>query len=167
MYYFILAFIRFLEAYEAYNISFWGLTTENEPTNGLQYNFSFQCLGFTPESQRDFIKMHLGPSLENAGYGPKKIKMMIMDDQRFLLPKWADVVLSDPEAARYVSGVGFHWYWNEISPPELLDITHNSFPEQFLLATEACEGSWPWEHVILGSWERAEGYAHDILEVSI
>ncbi|XP_076356538.1 lysosomal acid glucosylceramidase-like [Tachypleus tridentatus] len=159
-------FVRFLKAYAAYNIMFWGITAENEPLNGFRENFPFQCLGFTPESQRDFIKFHLGPTLEKAGFGPDKLKLMIMDDQRPLLPKWAEKVLQDPVAAKYVSGIGFHWYMNSVAPAKLLDITHKMFPSKFILATEACEGSFPWQinKVILGSWERAESYAHDIIQ---
>lgn len=48
--------------------------------------------------------------------------------------------------------------------PSVLDRTHEEFPNHFLLATEACIGSLPLErHVILGSWERAEMYASDII----
>ncbi len=72
------------------NISIWGLTAENEPMAGFQYNYSWQALGFTPETQRDFIKTDLGPALRSAGL--QDIKLMIMDDQRALLPQWADVV---------------------------------------------------------------------------
>lgn len=28
-------YIKFFEAYSEYNISFWGLTTQNEPVNGV------------------------------------------------------------------------------------------------------------------------------------
>lgn len=55
-------------------------------------NFPYQCMGFTASSQRDFIKMDLGPALADAGYGADKFTLMAMDDQRFLLPYWANVV---------------------------------------------------------------------------
>lgn len=82
--------LRFLEAYEKHNISFWGLTTGNEPTAGEMTNYSFQALGFTPELQRDWIAMDLGPSLHSSPYA--KIRLMILDDHRLLLPHWARVV---------------------------------------------------------------------------
>ncbi|KAM7285332.1 lysosomal acid glucosylceramidase-like [Ixodes scapularis] len=76
-------------------------------------------------------------------------------------------VLGDPEAAKFVQGVAVHWYANDYMGPWVLDKTHNNFPDKFILATEACEGwrSSDVEKVILGSWKRAENYAHDILEV--
>ena len=134
--------------------------------SGLIPGFPFNCMAFTPWLQRDFIKLDLGPRLEAAGFGPSKLKLMIMDDQRYLLPKWAEVVLSDPEAAKYVAGIAFHWYGNSLAPPIILDKTREKHPNTFLLATEATEGSTFFipDHVIMGSWERGENYAHDILD---
>ena len=155
---------RFLDEYKKVGIKIWGLTTGNEPLNGFIPFFKFNCMAFTPQHQRDFIKLDLGPALAAAGYG--HVKLLILDDQRYLLPGWADVVLADPIAASYVAGIGFHWYGNNLAPASILDHVHDSHPDKFLLATEATEGSSPFElhHVILGSWERAENYARDIID---
>ena len=45
---------------------------------------------FNPELQRDFIKLDMGPILHDRGH--KDVKIVIMDDQRFHLPHWAEVV---------------------------------------------------------------------------
>ena len=37
----------------------WGVTAQNEPKAGLVENFPFQCMGFTAEHQRDFLKTDL------------------------------------------------------------------------------------------------------------
>lgn len=50
-------------------------------------------------------------------------------------------VLEHPEARKYVAGIGVHWYGNFLSPPSILTVTHDLFPDRFLLATEACEGN--------------------------
>lgn len=162
--FFVFLYERFLEEYEKVGIQIWGLTTGNEPLNGFIPFFKFNCMAFTPQLQRDFIKLDLGPALAAAGYG--HVKLMILDDQRYLLPGWADVVLADPIAASYVSGIGFHWYGNNFAPSSILDHVHKSHPDKFLLSTEATEGSSPLElhHLILGSWERAENYARDIID---
>ncbi|KAL1422249.1 hypothetical protein MTO96_022130 [Rhipicephalus appendiculatus] len=104
-------YVRFLQEYERHGIPIWGLTTQNEPTVGYVPDFPWQALGFTPKTQRDFVKLDLGPALAEAGYGAEKLQVMILDDNRIVLPHWADV-----------------------------------------------------DKVILGSWERAEDYASDILE---
>lgn len=42
---------RFIKSYEEHNISIWGLTTQNEPSDGLEKGFSFNAIGWTPEEQ--------------------------------------------------------------------------------------------------------------------
>ena len=76
-------------------------------------------------------------------------------------------VFSSKDAAKYVSGIAVHWYEDFVTPALALSSTHQKFPDKFILATEACAGFFPWdvEKVALGSWERAESYAHDILQV--
>lgn len=61
-----------------------------------------------------------------------------------------------------------HWYLDRFIPAEItLGTTHRLYPEYYLFGTEACAGWSPADRgVKLGSWERAEEYAHDILEVS-
>jgi O-glycosyl hydrolase len=80
---------RFLDAYAKYGLRFWAVTAENEPTAGLFTGYPFQCLGFTPEHQRDFISRDLGPALANSSHD---VKLLMLDDQRLLLPRWAEVV---------------------------------------------------------------------------
>lgn len=158
-------FVRFIQEYEKHNISFWGMTGQNEPVDGLEADFPFQCMGFTPEMYRDFIKMDLGPALEKAGYG--KVKLMMLDDQRLFLIDWAKVVLGDPDANKYIAGIGIHWYLDTFLPASLITDAHNLFPNKFIFATEACEGSLPWQKdtpVDLGSWTRGAVYASDIID---
>ncbi|NWX94530.1 GLCM Glucosylceramidase, partial [Nothoprocta pentlandii] len=90
---------------------------------------------------------------------------IILDDNRLHLPHWARVVLEDERAARYVHGIGIHWYLDFLAPIDLtLSITHHLFPGYFLLSTEASAGSYFWEpRVVLGGWERGSKYSHSIL----
>ncbi|KAL7875277.1 hypothetical protein SRHO_G00062470 [Serrasalmus rhombeus] len=108
--------------------------------------------------------MDLGPALHSSRYATTRL--MILDDQRLLLPYWAKVVLSDIHAARYVHGIGLHWYLDHIAPARItLGTTHDLYPEYFLFGTEACSGWTSFDRgVQLGSWKRAEDYASDIIE---
>ncbi|XP_036395027.1 lysosomal acid glucosylceramidase [Megalops cyprinoides] len=157
-------YVRFLDEYKKYNLTFWAMTTGNEPTAGMMTNYSFQALGFTPERQRDWVTLDLGPALNQSQH--QHIELIILDDQRLLLPHWAKVVLSDVHAARYIHGIGVHWYMDQIVPAQFsLSTTHHLFPEYYLFGTEACSGWTPLDRgVKLGSWDRAEDYAHDIIE---
>lgn len=126
-------------------------------------------MGFNSSLMRDFINKDLGPTLKAEGYDRAKLNLMIIDDQRPFLNTWANTILGDNTTAQYVSGIAFHWYLNSVSPPTELDTIHNKFPDYFLLSTEACEGSDPFEaqRVSLGNWNRAETYAYDIITVII
>ena len=153
-------FVRFFEEYEKRGIKFWGVTAQNEPSNGLLVSSSWQSTGFTAEMQRDFIKSDLGPALSDSKYS--YLKLMILDDQRIFLPTFANIVLADPDVAEYVSGIGVHWYWNTWGGPELLTDTHDKFPQKFILATEACNEDSPKPS--LGKWSDGVAYSNDILD---
>lgn len=158
-------FVKFLQAYKSQGVNIWGLTAQNEPSDGDITDFPFQCLGWTPELQRDFIAKDLGPALEANGFGD--VKLMILDDQRVFLPYWADVVLKYPDAAKYVSGIAVHWYEDLFVPPSALDITYDKFgKDYFILNTEADEKDWLNKNrtVLLGSWHRGERYFTDIVQ---
>lgn len=162
-------FIKFLEEYEKRNITFWGLTAQNEPTDGYIPFFSFNCLGFTAKEQRDFIKFHLGPLLKknisDTTSSYSKIKLMILDDNRIRAWNWVNTVLGDKDARNYVDGTAIHWYWNSWSSASVTSDVHRAFPDKFILATEACDGWMPLQHKVwLGDWSRAEDYAHSIVE---
>ncbi len=38
------------------------------------------------------------------------VKLIAYDDDKSQLRQWADVILGDPDAAKYVWGLGLHWY---------------------------------------------------------
>ncbi|KAL3866868.1 hypothetical protein ACJMK2_044121 [Sinanodonta woodiana] len=156
-------FVRFLEEYRKYNITLWGLTAQNEPTDGYIHNFPFQAMGWYPDQQKDFIALDLGPAMKAGGFSD--VKLMILDDTRLNLPYWAEKVFSQQSnASMYVSGIAVHWYEDFIAPTLSLDVTHKEYPDKFILATEACiTGNFP-SKVSLGNWENAEKYAHSIIE---
>lgn len=155
--------VRFLDAYAAHNITFWGLTCQNEPTDGLAGGlFFFNALGFTAEMMRDFIKTDLGPALRASQHAA--VKLMMHDDQRPYLKEWAKTILGDAEATRFVDGIAVHWYDDAFSSPSLLAEVHTAHPDKFILGTEACTGEIPPVNgPILGSWSRGAAYAKDII----
>ncbi|VDM81379.1 unnamed protein product [Strongylus vulgaris] len=156
-------FIRFFEEYHKNGIGFWGVTVQNEPTSGLNPDYGWQTMYFSAGMERDFVKNLLGPALKASPYG-KNLQLMINDDQRYNLPEWADTILSDADAAQYVSGIAIHWYEDLEVPASVLTTTHNRHPGYFMLATEACNGYLPLQgSPILGDWGRAETYIEDII----
>jgi len=161
-----LYFTKFFKSYREAGVEFWGMTVQNEPAGNTG---AWQDLKMSPEEQRDFIKGYLGPELRSSF---PDVKIMMHDDQRVHLKTWTDTILSDPEAAQYVDGVGVHWY-SEVEdyvtwatkPFDKMNDVNEKYPEQFILATEACNGFIPIidQGPKLGDWNRGERYGYDIL----
>lgn len=67
---------------------------------------------------------------------------------------------------KYIDGLALHYYADFYTPASMMSNFAEKYPDKFIIATEACEGSYPWEtqKVIFGSWKRAENYISDIME---
>jgi len=123
---------KYLDAYRDEGINIWGLTPVNEPHGN---NGQWESMHFTPESQNDFVKNHLGPKLHNSGNGD--IKLLVYDQNRDGLEEWTDTILSDADTAKYVYGVAVHWYESTFKVYEdILDRVHDKFPEFSIIHTE-------------------------------
>ena len=128
-------FAKFIKAYENEGIPIWGLTIQNEPMAVQRWE---SCI-YTAEEERDFLKYHLGPTLEREGLKDKKI--IVWDHNRDLLFDRASVILNDPEANKYVWGTGFHWYedWKDGKPMfNNVGKVATAFPDKKLIFTEGC-----------------------------
>ncbi len=151
-------YAKFIKAYEALDIPIWGLTIQNEPMATQTWE---SCI-YTAEQERDFLKNHLGPVLEREGLGDKNI--IVWDHNRDLITHRANTILGDPEAAKYVWGVGFHWYetWTGSDPNfENLRRVKESFPDKELIFTEGCAESFNPEHYQY--WPNAERYGESMI----
>jgi glucosylceramidase len=144
-------FVRFIQAYAAEGVPVWAVSVQNEPAATQRWD---SCI-YSAEEERDFVRDFLGPALAAAGFG--HIKIIIWDHNRDHLVERASVVYSDPEAAKYVWGAGFHWYGEHHF--EQVQLTHDAWPDKQLLFTEGCQEGGP--HT--GSWELGERYAHNII----
>ncbi|XP_022829498.1 glucosylceramidase-like [Spodoptera litura] len=156
--------LRFIEEYDRFDVKIWAITTTNEPINGIVPFVQFNSLGWFPHQLGRWLADNLGPTIKNSRFNQTKI--LAIDDQRYLLPVYlAGMELAAPESIDYMDGVAVHWYGN-FFPPQILSAIQNRYPDKILLATEACEGSMPWnlDKVILGSWRRAGTYVKSILQ---
>ncbi|TLX74625.1 glycosyl hydrolase [Labilibacter sediminis] len=130
-----LYYAKFIKAYEAEGMPIWGLTIQNEPM-AVQ---TWESCVYTAEEERDFLKNYLGPTLEKEGLGDKNI--VVWDHNRDLISHRANTIFSDPEAAKYAWGIGFHWYERWAGGESMWDNLRNikeSFPDKNLLFTEGC-----------------------------
>lgn len=126
-------FVKFIKAYEKEGIPIWGLSIQNEPMAKQTWE---SCI-YTAEEERDFLKNNLGPTLEKDGLGDKKI--IVWDHNRDLIFERANVILSDPDASKYVWGIGFHWYedWKDGTPMyKNIAAVNDAYPDKNLIFTE-------------------------------
>ena len=144
-------YVRFIQAYEAEGVPVWGVSVQNEPMAVQRWD---SCI-YTAEEERDFVRDHLGPALHSAGLG--HVKIVIWDHNRDLMVERANVVLSDPAAAAFVWGTGFHWYGEDHF--DHVQLVHDAWPDKQLLFTEGCQEGGP--HA--GSWELGERYARSMI----
>lgn len=144
-------YVRFIQAYEAEGVPVWGVTVQNEPEAVQRWD---SCI-YSAEEERDFVRYHLGPALQAAGL--ERVRIIIWDHNRDQMVQRADTVYSDPEAARFVWGCGFHWYGEDHF--DHVQLVHDAWPDKQLLFTEGCQEGGP--HV--GSLVPAERYARNII----
>ena len=123
---------RYLDAYRAEGVDIWGLTPVNEPHGN---SGQWESMHFTPETQNDFIKNHLGPTLKVHDYGD--VKLLIYDQNRDGLEHWTDLIFGDPETTPFVDGVAVHWYESTYKVyEEVFDRVHDKFPGFSIIHTE-------------------------------
>lgn len=151
-------YVKFIQGYEKLGIPVWGLTVQNEPMAKQTWE---SCI-YTAEEERDFIKNHLGPTLKKNGFSEKKL--IAWDHNRDLVYQRASTLLSDPEAAKYVWGIGFHWYevWSGGYQFDNLRRVYEAYPEKPLMLTEACNYPFSWN--TFDQWKWGENYGQNMIE---
>ena len=153
-----LYYTKFIKAYEGLGMPIWGITIQNEPMAVQRWE---SCI-YTAEEERDFLKNHLGPTMERKGLGDKKI--IVWDHNRDLINHRANTIFEDPEAAQYAWGIGFHWYenWTGGDPMFVnLGKIKESFPSKNLIFTEGCNEKFdPAKYQF---WPNAERYGRSMI----
>ncbi len=151
-------YVRFIKTYEQLGIPIWGLSVQNEPMATQSWE---SCI-YTGEDERDFIKGYLGPTLKKGGLGDKKL--IAWDHNRDLLFQRASTVLDDPEAAKYVWGIGYHWYETWTGSGMLFDNerrVHETYPDKHLIFTEGCFEKFDLGRV--NDWALGERYGMSMI----
>jgi glucosylceramidase len=145
-------YVKFLQAMaREEKIPVWALTVQNEPEAHQTWE---SCL-YAPEQERDFVRDHLGPALAKAGFSG--VKLVGWDHNRDRIEARADAMLGDPQAAKYLWGLGVHWYVSEDFAASAR--VHAKFPDKSILFTEGCVESGSK----IGNWDNGERYARNII----
>ena len=151
-------YARFIKAYQSEGIPIWGVSIQNEPMATQKWE---SCI-FSAEQERDFLKNFLGPTLRREGLADKKI--IVWDHNRDLIYQRASTVLSDAQAAKFVWGVGYHWYepWSGGEPMfDNVKLVHETFPDKHLIFTEGCVDAF--DATRIGEWKFGERYGRSMI----
>ncbi|MBK8699337.1 MAG: glycoside hydrolase family 30 protein [Saprospiraceae bacterium] len=150
-------FVKFIKAYESSGIPVWGLTVQNEPMAKQTWE---SCI-YTAEEEAMFIRDYLGPALHKNGLKSKKL--IAWDHNRDLIYHRVLPILGDKKTAKYVWGIGFHWYevWNGGRQYQNVARVKESFPNTNLMLTEACNYPFDWE--TFDQWHWGEHYGENMI----
>ncbi len=151
-------FVKFINAYQQQGIPVWGITVQNEPMAKQKWE---SCV-FTAEDERDFIKKYLGPTLHNSNVAGTKI--IAWDHNRDLVYQQASTMLEDKEVAKYIWGIGYHWYETWTGSTMQFDNVKRvaeAFPDKNLLFTEGCIEKFDMSRVT--DWALGEKYGQSII----
>jgi glucosylceramidase len=146
-------YVKFIKAYEKEGIPIWGLSIQNEPMAKQTWE---SCI-YSDQDETNFLKTALGPTLSKEGLSDKKV--IIWDHNRDLMFQRANTLLSDPAAAKFVWGVGFHWYenWSGGDPVfENVKKVNEAFPGKNLIFTEGCNEKFTMDRI--DDWKLGERY---------
>ena len=143
---------RYLKAYEEEGVPIWGLTPVNEPEGN---DSNWESMHFTPEEMKTFLLECLGPTLEREGLDTK---VFVFDQNRNHMEAWADALLGDPAAARYVAGTAVHWYSSTVDYyGDALQRLRERYPDKEIMQTEGCIDSLGDDEPA-GAWLEADWY---------
>ena len=151
-------YAKFIKAYQAEGIPIWGISIQNEPMATQTWE---SCI-YSAEEERDFLKNHLGPTLKREGLGDKKI--IAWDHNRDLIYQRVSTLLADPQAAKFVWGIGYHWYEPWSGGEMMFDnvrLVNEIFPEKPLIFTEGCLS--PFDAQKLTEWKFGEQYGRSMI----
>ena len=151
-------FTKFIKAYEKEGVPVWGISIQNEPMAKQRWE---SCI-YTAEEERDFLKKSLGPIMEKEGLKEKKI--IVWDHNRDLIYQRAQTYFNDPEAAKYIWGIGFHWYedWSGGTPMyDNLRKVYEAFPDKNIFFTEGCAESF--NATRYNAWSLGEEYGRSMI----
>jgi glucosylceramidase len=151
-------YTKFIKAYEKVGIPVWGISVQNEPMATQRWE---SCV-YTAEEERDFLKKHLGPTMEKEGLKEKKI--IVWDHNRDLMFQRAQTYFDDPEAAKYAWGIGFHWYEDWSGGTQMFENVkrvNEAYPDKKILFTEGCAESFDPKRFY--AWSLGEEYGKSMI----
>ena len=153
-----LYFAKFIQSYRKAGVPVWGITIQNEPMATQTWE---SCV-YQAQDERDFLKNHLGPVM--AQQGLRDVNIIVWDHNRDLIIQRAQTIFDDPEAAKYVWGIGFHWYEDWSGGQQMygnVALVNRLYPDKHILFTEGTPASF--DSTGYGRWSLGEAYGRSMI----
>lgn len=151
-------YAKFIKAYEQEGMPIWGITIQNEPMAKQKWE---SCV-YSAEEERDFLKNNLGPTMHKEGL--KDVKIIAWDHNRDLIYQRAQSYFDDPEASKYIWGIGFHWYedWSDGQPMyDNIRRVYEAYPDKNIFFTEGCAEGFDASRY--NAWVLGEEYGRSMI----
>lgn len=152
-------FVKYLQQMRLEGVEIDAITPQNEPL----HDGNNPSMLMTWQQQWNFVKRHLGPSLQKARLNTK----IIIYDHNCDKPEYPIEILNDPEARRFIDGSAFHLYKGDISA---LSTVHKAHPDKNVYFTEQYTSSngdfggdlkWHLKNVVIGA---TRNWSKNVLE---
>lgn len=149
-------------------INAWGLSTGNEPSNSL-YS-SIPTLGWDPYNQNYWVNEYLRPTMNDNNMND--VKIIGIDDKRFEVIAFANGYQNSfhDRSIPNIDIFAIHWYGDKVSSMKAIDQVAELYDKPMLM-TEGCLGTGARlveddtiRGPVIGAWNRAAYYAHDLIE---
>ncbi|CAK0850281.1 unnamed protein product, partial [Prorocentrum cordatum] len=149
---------KWISAYQKQGVPIWAITVQNEP----EFNAPWEACKWSKEEEAEFVGRDLGPTLRKDH---PDVKIFAYDHNKDDAFEWAEALLGDSTASRFLTGIGLHWYSGDMF--DQVAKIHEKFPDAVILGTEATFEKQAWDAgdtmMKEGKWSFGEGYAHDIM----
>ncbi|MES1200059.1 MAG: glycoside hydrolase family 30 beta sandwich domain-containing protein [Pseudomonadota bacterium] len=134
--------VRYVEAMRSAGVPIFALTVQNEP--GYEPH-DYPGMLLPPAARARLDADFLGPQLQAHG-----LNIQILEfDHNWDEAQSPAAVLSDPRAARYISGVAWHCYRGDVAA---MAQGHDAFPDKDTYFTECSGGDWDKEFGSSFTW---------------
>lgn len=154
---------KYVQAYQAAGIPVYAVHVQNEPASTQVFP---SCL-WSGTDIRDFVRDYMGPIFAQD-HIPAQIWLGTINKGD--INAYATPVLTDPAAAKYITGVGYQW-----DGKHAIAQTHERFPQFELMETESeCGGgennwksalhTWDLLDHYLGNWANTYMYWNMVLD---
>ena len=144
---------RFIKEYAKLGIKISKITVQNEP----EATQTWDSCRYNAEEEAAFVRDHMGPVFEEEGLSD--VEIYVWDHNKEIVFERARAIFADEDAAKYITGVAFHWYTGDHF--EGVKIVNEKYPDKKLLFTEGCVEYSRFGDS--GEVQKAEMYANDII----